>query len=123
VRFERGALVRGRGYRRQREDFHVLGEPTPGSADFLTVPEPGTPEPDKFPKQSSYLTYWILSASSQTQLDSPTFAARRTRNVQHYNPRTFDLVGAYQGYNQIMPGYGKGEILNIDEMKKRNASN
>ena len=23
-------------------DFHVLGEPTPGSADFLAVPEPGT---------------------------------------------------------------------------------
>ena len=49
-------------------------------------------------------------------------AARRTIYVQHYNPRTFDLIGAYQGYNQIMPGYGRGEILNFDEMKKHNAS-
>ena len=43
---------------------------------------------------------------------------RRTLYVQHYNPRAFDLIGAYQGYNQIMPGYGEGEILNIDEMQE-----
>jgi hypothetical protein len=50
---------------------------------------------------------------------APTGArGRRTLYVQHYNPRTFDLIGAYQGYNQIMPGYGEGEILNIDEMQE-----
>ena len=42
---------------------------------------------------------------------------RRTLYLQHYHPRTFDLIGAYQGYNQIMPGYGKGEIPNIVEMQ------
>ncbi|MCH2172542.1 phytanoyl-CoA dioxygenase family protein [Myxococcota bacterium] len=42
---------------------------------------------------------------------------RRTLYVQHYNPRTFDLIGEYQGYNQIMPGYGEGEIPNIDEVQ------
>ena len=42
---------------------------------------------------------------------------RRTIYVQHYNPRAFDLIGPFQGYNQIMPGYGKGEILNIDEVQ------
>lgn len=47
-------------------------------------------------------------------------AGRRTLYVQHYHPRTFDLIGAYQGYNQIMPGYGEGEILNIDEMQEHN---
>ena len=42
---------------------------------------------------------------------------RRTLYLQHYHPRTFDLIGAYQGYNQIMPGYGQGEIPNIVEMQ------
>ena len=46
---------------------------------------------------------------------------RRTLYLQHYNQRAFDLIGAYQGYNQIMPGYGKGEILNIEEVQKHNA--
>jgi hypothetical protein len=44
---------------------------------------------------------------------------RRTLYVQHYNPATFDLIGPYQGYNQIMPGYGKGDIPNIDEMREK----
>jgi ectoine hydroxylase-related dioxygenase (phytanoyl-CoA dioxygenase family) len=48
--------------------------------------------------------------------------ARRTLYVQHYNPRSFDLIGAYQGYNQIMPGYGKGEILNVSEVQEHNAA-
>ncbi|MEE3331992.1 MAG: phytanoyl-CoA dioxygenase family protein [Myxococcota bacterium] len=47
---------------------------------------------------------------------------RRTLYVQHYGPGTFDLIGPYQGYNQIMPGYGKGEILNIEEMKQHDSS-
>ena len=42
---------------------------------------------------------------------------RRTIYVQHYQPKTFELIGAYQGYNQIMPGYGEGDIPNIDEMQ------
>ena len=47
---------------------------------------------------------------------------RRTLYVQHYHPRTFDLIGAYQGYNQIMPGYGEGAIPNIEEVQKQNAA-
>ena len=42
---------------------------------------------------------------------------RRTLYLQHYHPRTFDYIGPYQGYNQIMPGYGEGEIRNIDEIQ------
>ena len=45
---------------------------------------------------------------------------RRTLYVQHYGPGAFDLIGPYQGYNQIMPGYGEGEILNIDEIQTHN---
>lgn len=53
----------------------------------------------------------------------PTGAApRRTLYLQHYHPRTFDLIGPYQGYNQIMPGYGEGEIPNIVEMQEQSAS-
>ena len=47
-------------------------------------------------------------------------ARRRTLYVQHYHPRTFGLIGPFQGYNQIMPGYGKGEIRNIVEMESEN---
>jgi hypothetical protein len=46
---------------------------------------------------------------------------RRTLYLQHYSPRAADLIGPYQGYNQIMPGYGQGEIPNIDEMREQNA--
>jgi hypothetical protein len=45
-------------------------------------------------------------------------ARRRTLYAQHYHPRALELIGPYQGYNQIMPGYGKGEIPNIDEMQR-----
>jgi hypothetical protein len=45
---------------------------------------------------------------------------RRTLYVQHYRPAALDLIGPYQGYNQIMPGYGEGEILNIDEIQRHN---
>jgi len=44
---------------------------------------------------------------------------RRTIYVQHYSPRASDLIGRHQGYNQIMPGYGVGDIPNIDEMRER----
>ncbi|MEE2665984.1 MAG: phytanoyl-CoA dioxygenase family protein [Myxococcota bacterium] len=44
---------------------------------------------------------------------------RRTLYLQHYSPRALDLIGPYQGYNQIMPGYGKGDIPNIDEVQQR----
>jgi hypothetical protein len=47
---------------------------------------------------------------------------RRTLYLQHYNPAAFDLIGPYQGYNQIMPGYGEGEILNIDEIQAHHAA-
>ena len=55
---------------------------------------------------------------------SPTGPARRrTLYLQHYNPAAFDLIGPMQGYNQIMPGYGEGDIPNIEEVQARNASN
>jgi hypothetical protein len=44
---------------------------------------------------------------------------RRTLYLQHYSPRTSELIGHHQGYNQIMPGYGVGDIPNIDEMRDR----
>ncbi len=50
----------------------------------------------------------------------PTGAARRrTLYLQHYHPRAQELIGPYQGYNQIMPGYGEGDIPNIDEMREK----
>ena len=53
---------------------------------------------------------------------APTgLSIRRTLYLQHYHPRTFDLIGAYQGYNQIMPGYGEGEIRNIVELQQEQA--
>ena len=42
---------------------------------------------------------------------------RRTLYVQHYHPRTFELIGPHAGYNQIMPGYGQGQIPNFDELR------
>ena len=47
---------------------------------------------------------------------------RRTLYVQHYNPRTFALIGPYEGYNQIMPGYGAGAIPNIEEVQEHHGS-
>ncbi len=44
---------------------------------------------------------------------------RRTLYLQHYSPRAAELIGPYQGYNQIMPGYGVGDIPNIDEMREK----
>ena len=48
-------------------------------------------------------------------------ARRRTLYVQHYSPRALDLIGPYQGYNQIIPGYGEGDIPNIEEVRARQA--
>ncbi len=44
---------------------------------------------------------------------------RRTLYLQHYHPRAAELIGPYQGYNQIMPGYGEGDIPNIEEMREK----
>ena len=44
---------------------------------------------------------------------------RRTIYVQHYGEGARDLIGPYQGYNQIMPGYGVGDIPNIEEMREK----
>ncbi len=44
---------------------------------------------------------------------------RRTIYVQHYAAAAYELIGPYQGYNQIMPGYGVGDILNIEEMREK----
>jgi len=42
---------------------------------------------------------------------------RRTVYVQSYNPRVFDFLGRHQGYQQIIPGYGQGTILNVEEVQ------
>lgn len=44
---------------------------------------------------------------------------RRTLYIQHYGPRAQELIGRHQGYNQIMPGYGEGDIPNIGEMREK----
>jgi hypothetical protein len=44
---------------------------------------------------------------------------RRTIYLQHYSPRASELIGPYQGYNQIMPGYGQGDVPNINEMREK----
>ena len=43
--------------------------------------------------------------------------ARRTIYLQHYNARAFDLIGPYSGYNEIMPGYGEGQIKSVEEIQ------
>jgi len=49
---------------------------------------------------------------------APTGAERRrTVYIQHYSPRVFDLIGHHAGYNQIIPGYGEGQIPNVDEVQ------
>jgi hypothetical protein len=42
---------------------------------------------------------------------------RRTIYVQHYSSRAAELIGHHAGYNQIMPGYGVGNIPNFDELQ------
>ena len=39
----------------------------------------------------------------------------RREAIAHLS-RASELIGPYQGYNQIMPGYGAGDIPNIDEV-------
>lgn len=45
-------------------------------------------------------------------------ARRRTVYIQHYSPRTPEIIGWHAGYNQMMPGYGEGKIPNFDEVKE-----
>lgn len=42
---------------------------------------------------------------------------RRTIYIQHYSPRTPEIIGWHAGYNQMMPGYGEGNIPNFDEVQ------
>jgi hypothetical protein len=43
---------------------------------------------------------------------------RRTIYIQHYSPRTPEIIGWHAGYNQMMPGYGEGNIPNFDEVQQ-----
>lgn len=45
-------------------------------------------------------------------------ARRRTIYIQHYSPRTPEIIGWHAGYNQMMPGYGEGQIPNFDEVQQ-----
>jgi hypothetical protein len=42
---------------------------------------------------------------------------RRTLYVPAYNPRTHELIGHLQGYQQVIPGWGQGDIPNVDEVR------
>lgn len=44
---------------------------------------------------------------------------RRTLYIPFYNPRTYDLIGPLQGYQQVIPGWGGGEIPNEDELQEQ----
>lgn len=41
--------------------------------------------------------------------------SRRTIYVQHYSPRVFDLIEPYSGYNELIPGYGRGQVVSVEE--------
>jgi hypothetical protein len=43
---------------------------------------------------------------------------RRTLYIPAYNPRTYDLVGHLQGYQQVIPGWGGGDIPNENELQQ-----
>jgi len=45
-------------------------------------------------------------------------ARRRTIYIQHYSPRTPEIIGWHAGYNQMMPGYGEGNIPNFEEVQE-----
>lgn len=45
-------------------------------------------------------------------------ARRRTIYIQHYSPRTPEIIGWHAGYNQMMPGYGEGRIPNFEEVQE-----
>jgi hypothetical protein len=40
---------------------------------------------------------------------------RRSLYIAFYNPRVFDVIGPHQGYQDQIPGWGNGEVLNPDE--------
>lgn len=42
---------------------------------------------------------------------------RRTLYVPAYNPRTHSLIGPLQGYQQVIPGWGGGDIPNETELQ------
>ena len=44
---------------------------------------------------------------------------RRTLYIPFYNPRTYDLIGPLQGYQQVIPGWGSGDIPNEDELQRK----
>lgn len=44
--------------------------------------------------------------------------SRRTLYIPFYNPRTYDLIGPLQGYQQVIPGWGGGDIPNEDELQQ-----
>jgi len=43
--------------------------------------------------------------------------SRRTLYIPFYNPRTHDLIGPLQGYQQVIPGWGEGDIPNEQELQ------
>lgn len=44
---------------------------------------------------------------------------RRTLYIPFYNPRTYKLIGPLQGYQQVIPGWGHGDIPNVDELQQQ----
>jgi hypothetical protein len=46
---------------------------------------------------------------------------RRTLYVPAYNPRTYELIGHLQGYQQVIPGWGGGDIPNVEEVQAQSS--
>ena len=43
---------------------------------------------------------------------------RRTLYIPFYNPRTYDLIGPLQGYQQLIPGWGGGDIPTPEDVQQ-----
>ncbi len=44
--------------------------------------------------------------------------SRRTLYIPFYNPRTYDLIGPLQGYQQVIPGWGGGDIPTPEDVQQ-----
>ena len=43
---------------------------------------------------------------------------RRTLYLPFYTPETLRLLGRFQSFEQVLPGYGSGDIPSLDQVTK-----
>mgnify|MGYP001216223917 CR=1 FL=1 len=48
---------------------------------------------------------------------------RRTLYLPFYGPETLRLLGPYQSFEQILPGFGTGKIPSLDEVARKQGAN